>query len=254
MSLNSASLRASLHAYLQVVSTRQDLSTSGVNHAGDLIRKIDAAIEQVQSKEFSITASTVLSDTGKGAALGQLAEASVSRFAFVSRVIESQEGDIAGMKTALFTVKAPVSLGTDPIVQYLAGKEMRDRLHGLTQQERDMAFVQAADVSDDPDEQANRDAIVWAVQATPGGARVTPDILRRVLAERAERANPQTVKRLHEVEALHETLSGLRDAVVDWLRSLGGDQKKIYDELAGPEPTLPPMEREQARRQVQSTA
>ena len=111
----------------------------------------------------------------------------------MGRVVESQERDIAGMKKALFTVKTPVSLGADPILQYLAGKEMRDRFKDLTQRDLDMAFLKAAEVSDS-DEQANRDAILWAFQETPGGPMITANILQRALEERAKRTPQPAVR------------------------------------------------------------
>ena len=164
------------------------------------------------------------------------------------------ESDITNTKQKLYVVPAPALAGTDPLLQFLFGKELRDRFAGLSQQERDMAFVQAADVSEDPDEQKNHDALLWAFQQTPGGPMITANILQRALEERAKRTQPAVVNRLHETELLHEVLSGVRDAVVSWLRGLGGDQVKIFAELGGEEPVMSAKDTELARRQVHSAA
>jgi hypothetical protein len=119
------------------------------------------------------------------------------------------------------------------------------------QSERDITVLKAAEgVAEDPDdveqaavEQANRDALLWAFQQTPGGPMITADAMRRALKSRAKRTNPQTFGRLEDITYLHESLAGIRDSLVNWLRALGGDPKIIFGELGGPEPVSTPDKR-----------
>lgn len=240
MAINVESLRASLSAYLQLISNQRDATADTINQHGEMVRKVDAVLEEVQSKERGIVTSRALSDEGKRLDLAKLATSTAPRFAFLGKQLHHIEEHSREMKTTLFTINPPAHLGDDKVLKYLYGREIRDRFAGLTQQEKDVAFLQAAGgAATDPDDvqaQANRDAVLWAIQETPGGPMLTAELVQRSLDERARRTNPETVARLHQVTLLHESLSGLRDSVANWLHGLGGDQQTIFKALGGEEP------------------
>lgn len=233
MALNTASLRSSLNSYLQSVVGRRELTADQINTGVEIIRKIDQVAEGVQAKQQSIQESKVFNDVGKSQASAELGTATISKMTPLARVVRSHEEDIHDTKHALYAVKVPETFGTDASVQYFYGKEIRDQYRGLNQNERDSAFAVAA--------QTDTDAVLWALLQAPTPL-VSAEIMERVLAERAERLNPETVARLKQVEILHEILSGLLDAVRMWLRGLGADPKVIFKELGGAAPTVSPIE------------
>jgi hypothetical protein len=242
MALNTVSLRSSLSGYLQLFANRRDVSTENLNRHNDMVRKVDAVVEEVATKQQAIVANRTLSDEGKATQLATLATATASKLGFLERVVSSLEDDRRQTEATLFTIKAPVRFGTDAQVQYANGLEIRREYKGLSQNKRDAAFVIATQGGGDAD-----DAILWALQQAPV-PMVTKEIMKRALDERARRLNPETWTRLQQVTMLHESLAGLRDSLVDWLNGLGGDPKKIFDELGGAEPTTPPID--VARRMV----
>lgn len=242
MALNTVSLKASLSGYLQLVANRTDATTDTLNQHADIVRKVNGVVEGVETKQDSITSSKVLSDEGKSQAVAELATATASKLGFVERVVRQLDDDLRATEATLFTIKAPATLGADPLLRFLFGKEIRDRYQGLTQNEKDSAFVQATQAGLDGD------LVLWAIQETPGGPAITKEILVNALEERARHQNPETFAQLAQVTLLHDSLSGLRDTVVDWLKGLGGDPKKIFDELGGPVPPEPSID--VARRMV----
>lgn len=244
MPLNTSSVRSSLTGYVQIMATRRDVSSHTLNENNEAIRKTDAVVEGVAVKEQAILANRTLSNEGKATQVAALATETAQKLAFLERMVRQFADDIRATSGNLYTVKPPPAAGTDPLLQYLYGKEIRDRYQSLSPQERDLALFKASEADGSTaDAQANRDAVLWAFQQTPGGPMITPDVMRRALEERAQRLNPQTYARLQDITHLHDSLSAMRDSLVNWLRGLGGDQKKIFDELGGPEPVSPPDRR-----------
>jgi hypothetical protein len=78
--LNSASLRSSIPAYLQLVNTRLDASTETVYTHSEHVRRVDDTAEEVATKETGIMTSIVLSDEGKSQAVAELDSTSASKF------------------------------------------------------------------------------------------------------------------------------------------------------------------------------
>ena len=232
MALSTISLKAALGSYSQLINNGRDVTAESINRHGEMVRKVSAVVDEVAAKQDGILSSKTLSDQGKSQALAELSTATGSRLAFLERVVHELQNDKRATKEQLDTVKPPAHLASDPVLQYWQGREIRDRLQGLTQQEKDVIFLQAAEAELDPDDkqaQANQDAVLWALQVTPGGPMISPEIMRRALDERAKRTNPDTYARMQQVELLHESLNGLRDSVVGWLNGLGGDPKKVDD-------------------------
>jgi hypothetical protein len=251
MALNTVSLRNSLSGYLQLFANRRDVSTQNLNHHGDMVRKVDGVVEEVGTKEQNIINNRTLSDEGKATQVAALATATASKLKFLERVVFSLEDDRRQTEATLFVVKPPAHLGSDPLLQYLYGKEIRDRYQSLSPQERDVTFLKASEAELDPADaqaQVNREAVLWAFQQTPAGPMVSEDVMRRALDERAIRLNPETWLRLQQVRMLHESLNGLRETVAEWLKGLGADPKKVLEELGGAEPAVPPID--MARRMV----
>jgi hypothetical protein len=208
---------------------RQKLDTPLLNQESEVRLKVKERVEAFGLKEDAILANRTLSNEGKQTALAKLVNDSLESLAFVGRVVSDLESDARGRRATLFTVKPPPSWGSDASLQYQRGKETRDQLRGLSQPERDSRFVQAAE--------ADHEATLWSVLDAPDAQpMVTEEIKVRALEERAKRREPQAFRRLQQLEVLREELAGLRDHVVLWLRQLGGDQRKIFDALGGPEP------------------
>lgn len=233
MALNTASLKSMLSSYLEAFSHRRDVSTATVNRQAAVIKNVAGILEQVEAKEESIAQSTVLSAAGKSAALGELATANIPKLVFLPRQVEELQSDITNTRQRLFTVPPPDAAGSDPLLRYFFGLEIRQDYKSLSPNERDAQFLLAT--------QSGHDAVAWAIQSAPISL-IRPDVMRVALEERASKLNPDTVNRVRENEILLESLASLQSAVVTWLRGLGGDQKKISDQLGGPEPAPSPIE------------
>jgi hypothetical protein len=243
-------MKASLSSYRDGLA---DAAPATRARGGEIIDRVDTVVKEVATKQDGITASNVLSDAGKSEADGALANATASKLSFVKKEVSGLESDLAATQAVLYDVKPPAKVGADPLLQFLYGKEIRDSYKGLTQNEVDAAFVAATqqdadEDSADQEEQAVRDAIVWAMLQAPV-PMVSETIRDRVLAERAQHQNPATWARLQQVDLLRENLSGLRETLVAWLTGLGGDPAVIFEALGG----TPPAESniESARKMVQ---
>lgn len=221
---------------------RGKLATENLNLHNELLAKSRDRVEAFKKKKEPVLANRTFSDEGKATAIAQLAVGSLGDFKFLN-VVATREADTADrLRKDLFTIKTPATLGADPLLQFLFGKEIRDRYTSLTQQEKDLAFVKASEAEGD-DAQANRDAVLWAFQQTPGGHTITEDLMDRALEERARRVYPAVYAQLEQAEIMAEQVGGLRDHIVIWLRSLGADPKTIFDALGGPLPPEPTQQR-----------
>jgi hypothetical protein len=216
---------------------RGKLATDNLNLHSELIVKTKDRVTAFKNKKAPVLADRAKSDEGKATAIASLATASLGDYKFLN-VVATREADTADrLRKDLFTIKAPATLGTDPLLQFLFGKEIRDRYQGLTQQEKDIAFLQMAEAEGGGTEaQANRDTVLWAFQSAPGGHTVTPDLMTRVLDERARRLQPAVYAQLEQAEIMADQVGGLRDHVVLWLKGLGADSVKVHDQLGGPAP------------------
>jgi hypothetical protein len=233
MALNSVSMRGSLDAYLQVFANRADISTDTLSFHNSMIVKVVGAVEQVGTKEQAILADRTKSDEGKGSALAALATASASSFAFLERVVSRVEGERETAKLTLDRVTPPPGLDKED------AREIRDTYRGLAQPERDTVCLQAAEASidqEDLDAQARATAVLWSLLNAPGYTLITPDVQRRALEERGQQLHPATFAQFQQADMLYDSLAGLRDTLVGWLRGFGGNQQAIFDAMGGPLP------------------
>lgn len=221
---------------------RRRLDTALLNQENEVRRKVQERVETFGVKEDKILADRSRSDEGKHTAIVALVNDSLESFGFLGRVVADLEGDAQQTRANIFGVRVPPSWGSDAVLQYWRGKEIRDEFRGLQQPQRDSRFLQAAE--------ADHEATLWAVLNTPDDQPlVREEVKSRALEERAKRQNPQAFHRLGQLTTSAEELGGLRDHVVQWLRGLGGNPKVIYAALGGEEPALSPIE--VSRSQVQ---
>lgn len=258
--LNAATILMRLDADLQR-PFRVGLTTDNLNLHNELTLKLRGVVEAYMETERAVQANRALSDQGKAEQLTTAGTRALTATEWLARVVSRLDDERRGLRTALFTIKMPIRFGTDAQVQYDNGKELRERYTDLTQQARDMVFIQMSEAVaiEDPDdadsvahaamEQARRDEVLWAFQETPGPALITRDIQDRTLTERAKRTQPAQYAQLQQTDIMYEQLAGLRDHVVLWLRELRVDAMKIHDQLGGPVPPAPsPIQ--SARRMV----
>lgn len=238
-------LKASLANYLQsYLSPKRPVSTENLNLHSATLRHIEAELDAVAVLENAIEASKFSSEEGKVADRIKLAEESVIRFGFLEKVLREQEDIHRDAKRAMYKIEAPPAAGKDPLLQYLFGKEIRDglELRALAQNERDAKLLalcewHPADKDQDLDlAQANQDATLWAVLATPGGPMISGEILHRALQERGRRLHPDVFMAWQQSGLLIDNLGDLRNALVAWLRGRGADQQKVFNVLGGPKP------------------
>jgi hypothetical protein len=241
MALNTALLQSCLDAFSQGFVKRPHASTENVNFHSQMIQKVVGVVQEAASKEAATRANKGLSDEGKSTTIATGATATAAKLAFLERVVSRVEGERATAHANLTMIPPPSAAGTDPLLQYLFAKEIRDRYQGLTQQEKDLAFLKVAEAD-------GGDATLWAFQQAPV-PMISPDIKVRALEERGRRLHPQTYAEFQQSDLLHESLSGVRAALIDWLRGLGGDTAVIFKELGGYEPA--PSSIDVARKQVQ---
>lgn len=170
--MNTAMMCASFNSYLQGLNNRSGVHTETLNLYHEIVRKAHAQVEAVAADERTTQADRSKSEEGKFVTIATRATKAASAFAFLERVVSRIEGERNTAKANLDTIKAPATLGDDPLLRYLFAKEIRDRYTGLNQQERDMAYLQAA--------AEDHDSILWAFQETPGGPMITPDSATRL--------------------------------------------------------------------------
>ena len=227
MALNTQSLRGCLDAFSQGFVKRPHASTENVNFHSEMIQKVAGVVEEAAIKEAATRANKGLSDEGKATTIATGATATAAKLAFLERVVSRVEGERATAHATLTTIKPPAKLGTDAMLQFLFGKEIRDQFAGLNQQGKDAALLTAM--------QAGDDVTMWAMLEAPV-PMISPDIKVRALEERGRRLHPQTYAEFQQSDLLHESLSGVRDALVGWLRGLGGNPAVISKEMGGPLP------------------
>jgi hypothetical protein len=226
--MNTASLKSALGSYSQGFVKRPNASTENVNFHSEMIQKVAGVVEEAATKEAATRANKGLSDEGKATTIATGATATAAKLAFLERVVSRVEGERQTAKATLDLVKPPSTLGPDPLLRYLFAKEIRDRYTGLDQQKRDAAYLQAA--------AEDHETVLWAIQETPAGPMITPEIRQRGLDERGQRVNPELYNSWRQSDLLHDSLNGLRNGLVNWLTELGGDPQAIYKEMGGPLP------------------
>lgn len=248
MALNAATLLTILDNIVQR-PFMDKLSTENVNHVNELNRKTRERVQAFQAKEAPILADRSKSDEGKSAALASVATKSIADFKYLEVVSMRERDTIARLTATLFTIPMPTTMTEQD------AREIRGEYLNLSAQEVDMSFLRTCELStvadpDDVEAQPRATEELFAILGKRGRSLVSLDIKQRGLSERAKQLFPTTFAELQQAEILFEQLSGLRDYVVNWLTGLGADPQQIHDQLGGPQPTISPMARELAKRQV----
>lgn len=228
MPFTTSMLKSALPNYL--LSGKHTVDTPTLNQQALLLRKVTGVVEAVATSEAAIHANKTLSAEGKSRDVALLGTSVLPSLVFLERVLHHLKEDRREKRASVFTVKPPVDWGNDPMLNYLRGREVRDRFANLTQQEKDVAFLQAVDT--------DQQETVWAMLEAPA-PMLTADIRIRGLEAHAMQLHPKEFADLKQADTLHENLDSLRNGLALWLRDLGVDQKKVHDSLGG-EPPSPP--------------
>ena len=134
MALNTVSLRSSLSGYLQLFANRRDVSTENLNRHNDMVRKVDAVVEEVATKQQAIVANRTpqrrrQSDTARHAGHGHGVETGIPG----TGGLQPRGTTGARRRRRLFTIKAPVEIRDRCAqVQYANGLEIRREYKGLS--------------------------------------------------------------------------------------------------------------------------
>ena len=214
---NPKTIRSRIHSEI-TQPTRRDMATATLNDRNALWHKTDVVTEILDTKYQGIFTNRSLSSAGQQTAIGNLATEFIPEFAFLERVVAGLDKELAN--TTLFTVKPVI---TDPVLRHLRNSELREGLYGLSSNQRDAKFFQAA-------EQV-QDEVLDAMLDAPGGMLVGPDTKRRALDARAERLHPEAFAQWKQDTLYRELVNGLRDHCALCLVSMGADPKKVEQVL-----------------------
>ena len=214
---NPKTIRSRIHSEI-TQPTRRDLATATLNDRNALWHKTDVVTEILDTKYQGIFTNRSLSSAGQQTAIGNLATEFIPEFAFLERVVAGLDKELAN--TTLFTVKPVI---TDPVLRHLRNSELREGLYGLSSNQRDAKFFQAAE--------QGQDEVLDAMLDAPGGMLVGPDTKRRALDARAARRHPEAFAQWKQDTLYRELVNGLRDHCALCLVSMGADPKKVEQVL-----------------------
>lgn len=220
MGTNSATMLARLGVDL-TQPVRRDMHTDTLNRRNEHATKLKDRLEAFAAKEKGIVANRALSDQGQQEQLAKLGEDALPRLAWLGRVVKDLSEAQARVSAQLFAVRPTVQ---DEMLRYVRAREIRDRMVGSNQAERDVAFVKVS--------QALDHETMWALLDAPGGNWVSADVQHRAEVERAKQTKPDLFSTFEQNALLLDYLGGLRDHVALWLRGLAVDPTKIADMLA----------------------
>jgi len=192
------------------------MSTATLNRRNELWVKALGNLEPFQTKEKAILANRSLSSEGQQQQVAKLSEDLLANLAWFRHVLQDLEAELAQQRTDLFTVEVTVK---DDLLRYHRLREIRDRMAGLNQAERDVAYLTAS--------QQDQAETLLALQDAPGGSWVTPDIQQRADTERAKHQQPDLFNAYTQNELLHEHLHSLADHLAAMLRSYGTPPAKV---------------------------
>lgn len=200
----------------------RDMSTDTLNRRNELWVKLLDRLEQFQAKEKGILANRMLTDEGKRQQLTTAADELLTDLRWLGRVIEALEGEQTQREVILFTVE-PIVTVKDELLRYHRLRELRDRMAGLTQAERDRAYLAASERSDSE--------TLLAMQEAPGEKWVSPEIQDRADRERAKRTKPDLFDTYTQNGVLHEHLHSMADHIAMMLRGYGTPPEKVSSTL-----------------------
>lgn len=188
------------------------------NHLNDLRTKALEALERLDTKYQATLNDRLRSPEGQRDATAKLANDFIANFAFLERVVDRLDKDIAN--TPIFSVQSPVS---DAVVRQMRNQEGRNDVRGLTRAEQDVRFLQASE--------QDLDELLDAMLDAPGGPLVSADMKRRALDARAKRKNPTAYEQWEQDTLLHVHVNALLEHVALCLVSMGADPQRVAKDL-----------------------
>lgn len=199
-------------------SVKRDMTVDTHNQLTEVRVKVRSNMERLKTKRQAIQDNRSLSIEGQRAAIATLANDAIGDYVSVGRIVERLETELAD--TTLFSVKPRI---TDAVVRQMRNAEQRNDVRGLSQNERDVEFLGAA-------EQDN-DELLDAMLDAPGRPMVSPDMKRRALDARARRLNPKGYAQWEQTVLLRDHVKALLEHVALALVSMGADATKVAKEL-----------------------
>jgi len=199
----------------------EDMATKTVNRYHELVVQALSKLEPFQNIEKGIRANRSLSAEGIQQQLLKLTTDSLANWEPEGRVLRALEAEMSQQRTDLFTIKPTI---TDELLRHHRAREIRDRMSGLNQAERDQAYLKAS-------QEGNAEALL-AMQEVPGETQwITRDIQERADTERARHQHPDLFNEYSQNQLLHERFHGLVDHTAQWLRSFGTPPAKVASTL-----------------------
>lgn len=222
MAHTTPSLLQAFHNYLTGPTPAKDWHTDTLNRKNELVVKAQGVIEGINEKQIKIMADRKSSDEGKQDQLHALITERLPQFEWLGRVMADMDANHERLRTQLFTVKSPEK---NDVLRYFRALEIRDDYRDAEANERNGAFLAAA--------QQNDEETLAAFLDKPGKPLLTEEHTQRGLALRAQRFLPVEYDRFRQVTLLRDYLGAVRDAIALWLRACGLDPVKIHAVVGG---------------------
>lgn len=217
--LNTPSLRIML-ANEMVNYNRRNMETYVLNRRNELLGGVLKNVESFETVEKRITSDRFMSDEGKRAKLAEEALKALATFKGFGVKIQEIEDHLSQLRNKLFVIARPKR---DETLQFLREQEIRGHYVDMTQQERDAAFIHAAE--------QDRDETLLALLDAPIGPMVTEEVKDRVFEARAKRVFPADYKTYEQNTMLLEVLNAMRRGIAEWMRWLAVAEETIVETL-----------------------
>jgi len=175
---------------------QQNLSDEQLNQAKEQLTNINSAMAEFRTAAAHIRADARLSKEGQAADLGALAQQAADRLEHVVD-LGALDRRIAELGERL----RPQAPDTDPVLQHLREREVRDLL-------RDKDELEVIGLYEELAVNARDDLSMRAIESAPASFPLISDpaILEGGKRARAERQSPDAAKTLRQLKAMRSTL------------------------------------------------
>lgn len=189
----------------------------------EIVTQTEGWNESVAKREFAIANNSNLSDVGKRDARSKLALEALQELRFLGDKLSQTIEAIDRLKRQSLDYGTRPK-GADPLLSYLREREVRDYLCDATFQEREIAFLRAAERLDAETMRAMLDA--------PGQPWITADMRARGDEAYGERKNPEAWLMIQDLDVLREHVQGIANHAGHVLLTLGAGSAAIKDAIA----------------------
>jgi hypothetical protein len=185
---------------------------------------LEQLLEKAVEREAAISRDSRLSDEGRRLAKAELAQSLIEDMRWLGNE-RRKSIEIQTRMRALVLDYLERPKDVDPDIAYKREKEIRDDYRARPQQERDLAFMKAAEV---------RNAEVMRALLTAPGIEpwISEDIHRRGDTVYGRAKNAEIWGRLEDLDVLLDYVGGLADHAALALVSMGADRAGVKEALA----------------------